>query len=88
MRKKATRGQPVRFESVAVRFLVLSVILFVSILQPGCVVSTIRHVAHRAEVKKAEKRGEKKGEEKARAEAAAKADAERAVPPAADVPVP
>ena len=70
-----------------VKFLVLSVILFGSILQSGCVVSTIRHVAHRVEVKRAEKRGEKRGEEKAEARAAAKTNAERSIPPAADAPV-
>jgi hypothetical protein len=73
---------------VDVKFRVLSVILFVSILQSGCVVSGIRHAVHHAEVKRAEKRGEKRGEEKAEARAAAKANAERSIPPAADVPVP
>jgi hypothetical protein len=69
---------------VDVRFLVLSVILFVSILQSGCVVAPIRRAVHHAEIKSAEKRGERRGEEKAEARAAAEANAERPVPPPAD----
>jgi hypothetical protein len=69
----------------------LTVIICVAFLESGCIgyhvaKSSVRHVAHRASIKRAEKRGERRGEEKAEARAAAEASAARDVVPMA-VPV-